>query len=301
MSTAIERYEDHGEIEVASSSLVPAGIPAIIRAEIDSQIATARSFPRSVSKSLNAAQELATYNADVAAKCLYALPRDGKTIEGPSARLAEILAASWGHLRTQGRIIEETDRFIVARGECIDLQANNARSMEVRRRITDRKGRRYSDDMIATTANAAISIACRNAVLAVVPRALWEPIYQAARKCAAGSIESLEAKRKFWLDHWASHGVEAKEVFAALGVVGRSDLGLEQLATMQGWENAIEDQAATVEGIFRPAVPTPGETATKKLAETIKSRNTKHEPKTATPLLDQAKPADTDVWPEGRE
>jgi hypothetical protein len=268
------------------------GVPSIVRAEIDALITTAKSYPRSITKCLRDAQTLATMNPEVAARCLYALPRDGKTIEGPSVRLAEILAASWGNVRVTGRIVEENDRFVTAMGACVDLERNNGRQIEVRRRITDKRGRRYSDDMIVTTANAAISIATRNAILAVVPRALWDTVYQAARKTASGGMETIEEKRTKWLAYWASHGVEAHEVYEALGVKGRPDVGLEQIATMVGWQNAVEDEATTVESIFRPNVPaaTPGTTKTATLTQALKDRKGK-QPQAATPLLDHPKPA----------
>jgi hypothetical protein len=251
----LERYEGSGgeteTVEARPVEMIPGS--ALARVEIDALIATARIYPRSVERSMRDAKTLATITPDVAARCIYAVPRDGKTIEGPSARLAEILQASWGNLRVTGRIVEEAERFIVAQGQCVDLERNSGRQIEVRRRITDRRGRRYSDDMIVTTANAAISIACRNAVLAVIPRALWEGIYQYARKAAAGSIESVDQKRTEHLQHWHSHGVEAKEVYAALGVAGKADIGLEQISTLIGWRNAVDEGEATIESIFRPA------------------------------------------------
>ena len=309
MSTDIQRV-DPGEIDIAEEVAIEA-LPALMRAEIDAQIATARRFPRSVSRSLREAQTLATYNEEVAAGCLYALPRDGKTIEGPSARLAEILASQWGNLRVQGRVIEETDRFIVARGECIDLEKNNARSVEVRRRIVDRRGRRYSDDMITTTANAAISIACRNAIFAVVPRAMWWPIYLAAKKVAAGSADTIETRRTRLLEYFQTNGVGAKEVFAALEVQGRSDIDLDKIGTLIGWKNAIEDHPESVDAIFRPNTPAPGSTATAKLTETIRAKKEGKpmpgkpapEPasKTAEPAATAAQTDDGEAWAEGRE
>src|SRR6185436_14130544 len=67
------------------------------RGEIDMQISTAKKWPRSIKKFKETAAEMATLDEDTAAACIYALPRDGKTIEGPSARLAEIILSAWGN------------------------------------------------------------------------------------------------------------------------------------------------------------------------------------------------------------
>lgn len=50
------------------------------RGEIDMQIATAHKYPRSVVKFRNEVMQMVTLNEQVAGECVYALPRDGKTI-----------------------------------------------------------------------------------------------------------------------------------------------------------------------------------------------------------------------------
>lgn len=54
---------------------------------------------------------------------------------------------------------------MTAQGVFHDLERNVAITYEVRRRIVDKNGRRYKPDMIGVTANAACSIALRNAIL----------------------------------------------------------------------------------------------------------------------------------------
>src|SRR5262245_34176726 len=170
-------------------------LEAQTHAEVDVQIATARRYPRSVRTFIDEAVTMATLDEETAGACFYALPRDGKTIDGPSARLAEIVASAWGHLRVQARIVDEDDRFITARGEAWDVQRNVGMAFEVRRRITDRKGKKYSDDLVMVTGNAASSIALRNAIFKVIPSAFWRPIYLKCREVAVGKAETLVHKR----------------------------------------------------------------------------------------------------------
>jgi hypothetical protein len=76
---------------------IDTGVLAVIsKAEIDVQIATAHRFPRSVKAFRDEALAMVTLTEAIAEECIYALPRDGKTIEGPSARFAEVIASARG-------------------------------------------------------------------------------------------------------------------------------------------------------------------------------------------------------------
>src|ERR1043166_5797336 len=146
--------EEPTTVEIAPNSIVEAQT----RGEIDIQIATARRFPRSITRFKEELETLATADLDTAEECFYALPRGGKKIEGPGVRFAEMVASSWEHIRVQSIILDADESFITARGIAWDMQKNNAASCDIKRRITDSKGRRYNDDMIGVTANAAASI-----------------------------------------------------------------------------------------------------------------------------------------------
>lgn len=244
---------------------------ALINAEINQQIATARRYPRSVARARKQALELATLDRQTAGRCIYALPRGGKKIEGPSARLAEIVAASWGNCRFGARVVGETENFIIAQGVFHDLETNSAVTVEVQRRITDKNGRRFDVDMIGVTGQAATSIALRNAVFKGVPQALWWDVYLAAKNTAVGDRVTLAERRNEAMERFKAFGVTQAQVFQALGVGGFSDINIDHLVTLAGWATAIEE-GEDPEDIF-PAVetktkpvapakpPTPPETA----------------------------------------
>ena len=243
-------------------------LATITKSEIDQQIATARAYPRSVKGFLNEARELVTLTEDIAASCIYALPRDGKTIEGPSARFAEVVASSWGNCRAGARVINDSGEFVVAQGVFHDLERNVAITYEVRRRITGRDGKRFKPDMIGVTANAACSIAMRNAVLKGVPKAFWDTLYQEARHCAMGDVQTLANRRASALKLFTGYGVTEAQIVAALGVAGVEDIGLEDLLKLRGIATAIKDGDTTPEQAFappeKPAVQTPQRKSAKK-------------------------------------
>jgi len=224
----------------------------LVSAEIDLQISTAKRFPRSMEAFRKSAMAMATLNESVAQQCLYALPRDGKTIEGPSARLAEILVAAWGNCRAAARIVAEEREFIVAQGVFLDLETNAATTKEVRRRIVDRSGRRFSLDMVGVTGNAASSIALRNAILGGIPRALWADVYENARRVVIGDVKTLAERRHNAMEAFKPYGIVEAQIFEAIGVTGRNDIGPDELLKLAGWLNAIKEGEVDPEEVFKP-------------------------------------------------
>lgn len=238
--------EDVREIMTAESA-----VSALLSSsEINQQIATAHKFPRSIKGFLNEAKQLVTLNEAVANECIYALPRDGKTIEGPSARFAEILAHSWGNARAGARVIDDQGEFVTAQGVFHDLEKNVAITYEVKRRIVDRNGKRFKPDMIGVTANAACSIALRNAVLKGVPKAFWSQLYDEARKVIMGDAKTLAHRRTEALAYLAKLGATEPMVLGLLGVAGVEEITLDHLVTLRGIATAIKEGDTTVEQAF---------------------------------------------------
>lgn len=230
-------------------------LAAINRAELDQQIATARAFPRSVRNFVQESRDLVSLSTEVAEECIYAVPRDGKIIRGPSARFAEVLMSRYRNCRGGARIVAEDEQFVVAQGVFHDLETNSATTYEVRRRIVDRKGRRYGPDMIAVTANAACSIALRQAVLKGIPKAIWSAVYGAAEQTIAGGNKPLTERRDTALSYFSKLGVNAERVYARLEVGGYEDLGSDELLTLHGLAQAIREGDLTIEAAFPVATP----------------------------------------------
>lgn len=252
--------EDGGSREVMPDA---GALMLLARAEIDGQIATARAFPRKMSGFVREARELATVSQDVAESCIYSLPR-GKgaqktTITGPSVRFAEILSYGFANSRAGARVVDTDGAFVTAQGVFHDLEKNTMVTMEVKRRITDKNGRRYNEDMIGVTGNAAASIAFRNAVLRAIPKALWLPIYEAARMVAVGDLSTLDQRRRLALAWFQHKGVTEDMVLAKLELGGVEDIGLDELEYLTGIKTAMRDGSITAEaafGVERPENPT---------------------------------------------
>lgn len=271
-----DQSTDAGEGEIISGVDAASSL-AIASGEINQQIATAKRFPRSIKQFIDTATELATLDEETAEECIYALPRDGKTIEGPSARFAEILAYAWGNCRAGARTIGEDASFVKSQGTFYDLEKNVGIQFEVSRRITDKRGNRYKPDMIGTTANAAGSIALRNAVLKGIPKAFWKKAYQRARGVVAGDFKTLANRRAEAFKQFAVFGVTPDMLFGLLQIKGVEDVTLEHMVVLKGVLTAIKEGDTTVEQVFSPSSTQDGHLADKAstVANGIKERYAK--------------------------
>lgn len=224
----------------------------VAAAELDQQIATAKKYPRDIRKFLVESSGLATLTEDVAGSCVYALKRGSKVIQGPSARFAEIVASTWGNCRAGARIIHEGSRTLVAQGVFHDLESNSLTTIEVQRRITTSTGARYGDDMIGVTANAACSIALRNAVLKGVPKAFWSEAYDKANTVIRGDAETLSVSREKAMQYLHKIGITHEQILAKLGVASVEEITQDHIVTLRGFATAIRDGDSTVEQMFPP-------------------------------------------------
>lgn len=253
-NAAIENAECE-VIQVQNSEM----LAAINKSEIDTQITTAKQYPRNLARVLNNIETLATMDVETAASCFYVLRRQGKVIDGPSVRMAEIIASSWGNLRVQARIIGNDGKFITAQGVCHDLESNYAASVDVKRRITDKYGKTYSDDMQVVTGNAACAIAMRNAVMKVVPSALIKKVLTKAKQVSLGQSMTLENSRQNMMQYYAKIGVDEKHILDYLSVSKVDEIDTDMVVELRGLANAIKEGTTTIKETFFPKKTTPVE------------------------------------------
>lgn len=247
---------DNEIIEVKQADM----LTAINRAEVDIQIATAKQYPRDVNTVLNKIATYATMDRETAEDCFYVLRRkdangQDAVIEGLSVRMAEIIAGAWGNLRVQTRIVGNDGRMITAQAVCHDLETNFAVSKEVKRSIVTKKGYTYSQDMQVVTGNAAASIALRNAVLTVIPKAVTKRIINEVRKVALGQSIDLETSRQNIIAYFGKMGVTQQQILDHLGIKDLKEIDQQAVFELRGTANAIKEGTTTVQETFvRPAV-----------------------------------------------
>lgn len=233
----------------------PEMLTAIDRAEVDVQITTAKQYPRDLPTVLNKIATYATMDKETAEDCFYVLRRKNDRgqdaiIEGLSVRMAEIIASAWGNIRVATRIIGNDGKTITAQAVCHDLESNVAVTKCVPRRITNKYGKTYSEDMQIVTGNAAASIAFRNAVLAVIPKAVTKKIINEVKRVALGQSIDLESSRQNVITYYGKLGVKPEQLLAYLGVGTIEAIDKQKIFELRALRNAIEEGTTSVQETF---------------------------------------------------
>lgn len=230
---------------------------ALAKIEIDTQIATAKQYPRDPAAAREKVRQLVLASPSIAEQCFYHLERESKKngektiIEGFSVRFAEFVVHSWGNLRVQTRVVENDGKKITIQGVCHDLESNSAVQVEVNRRITTSSGHTFSEDMQIVTANAGNAIAYRNAVFKTVPAALFVDILEEAKATVRKSIEqNLTNRITKMFASFGNLGVTPAMLYEYLCVGGEEDITATNVQDLLGVFNAIKEGSTTVEETF---------------------------------------------------
>lgn len=253
------------ELQIISSS---DALSDITSAEIDKQIATAHQYPRNLNACVQNIQALALMDEEIAGSCYYHLERrdmngEKSIIEGPSIRLAEIVAANWGNLRLGSRVVGNDGRMVTVEAVCHDLETNVAISQQQVRSIVTRSGKTYSNDMQTLTINAAQAIALRNAINKVIPMAITRKVVEQCKAMVRGKAAELPEKRQKVVAAFASIGVSREQLLAKLNIASIDDITADMVANLRGLYTSLKDGNSTVEEEFpKPAAPSEGQTQT---------------------------------------
>jgi hypothetical protein len=250
-ATAQNNQNDEVQIFQTDASQL---VEAQEKAATDVQITTAKAYPRDLKKTINDAIVTATIDNETAQACGYDLPRGNKFISGASVHLARILAQCYGNIRVQFQVKHITQKQVIAEAVAWDLEKNYAVKAEVRKRITDKYGKRFNDDMITVTGNAASAIAERNAILRVLPAAISNKVYKETRNFLAGDMsdESKVLKRRTQaIEYFKNqYGVNEAQICEALGVNTTNAIKQNEVVRLLGIDQAIKDGDTTVRETF---------------------------------------------------
>lgn len=233
----------------------------IARAELDTQISTAKAYPRKNPQLIvDHAIALATMDEATAQSCFYCLPRkdkDGtkKEIRGASIRLAEIVANSWGNLHAATRIIENDGRHITAEGVAWDLESNVKIAMQnkVSIRFGEKEGKggyTANADMQTMLSNAASAKALRNAIFKVVPKALVDRVLERAMNYSIGDQKTINSKVQDVFDKLTKMGIDKQKILDYYGCKSIADITSEDFKSLIGVGTAIKEGYIKIDDVF---------------------------------------------------
>lgn len=248
--------------------------------DVEVQVRAANQNPRDVIKCLKEAQDLILSKPEIAEECFYTLERtdkktgEKKIIQGRSIRFAEIHAACWQNFRIMTRVegFLEDGKFVIISGNFLDVQKNNAFSIQVVRRLTYKDGNPYNDDMVQLQINNGTAFAYRNVMTKAIPNALTEDTYQKIFELLEKADPSETAKRRNRAILGMSQlgigierilfkmrpqdykpGMAVKDIQALIGTLGAPDV-----KNLVGFYNSIKQGNSVPDSVF-PA-PTAPET-----------------------------------------
>lgn len=228
------------------------------RAAIDTQVATAKQYPRDLKHVRDNSIAIVCMDKETAESCRYAKPTGGKNVTGPSVHLARIVCQQYGNIRVQQRIKNIDASSIVAEAVAFDMETNYAVSVEARRSIVGRNGQRFSESVIETNAMAILAIAERNAILKVIPKAIIDTVYNEAFKFANGDLSDkakLIIARDKALDFFKTeYGVSEKQVVSLLGLKTKDAIKPEHIADLRGYMQSLKDKEVSPEDLFKPEI-----------------------------------------------
>lgn len=190
-------------------------------AEAQGKLVIAKRFPRDEARAYSAMMAACSRKA-LADAAIYAYPRAGQTISGPSIRLAEELARCWGNMSYGTRELSRKEGVSEMEAFAWD-EETNVRSVQqfTVRHIRDTRsgGVKLTEerDIYELTANQA-GRRLRARILAIIPHDIQQAAVDQCRKTVAGATdEPLSDRARKMVAAFAKFGATAEQIEAKIG------------------------------------------------------------------------------------
>ncbi len=252
-------------------------------AQVQAAYVIAKKFPRNEHESFMRIMD-ACKRPTLAEQAMYAYPRGGTLVKGPSIRLAEAIGQAWGNLDCGVREISQSNGVSVAEAYAIDLQTNTrvTKVFHVPHKRDTKKGvTRLTDsrDIYELVANQGAR-RLRACILGIIPGDIVEA---AVNRCAAtlesSDVPIAEQIRKM-ISAFDEIGVKVEHLEKRLGHKLDATIPAE-IVTLKSIYKSIKDGMANREDFFDIV----GEKA-KESKEEIKALIEKNKPALKKPLKD---------------
>lgn len=268
--------------------------------EVQAAMVIAKKFPRDVAKSRARILE-ACRRPTLADKAVYEYPRGGTMIEGPSIRLAEVMAQAWGNVDFGITELAQDGNSSVVMSYCHDLETNarQVKTFTVTHIRHTRKGSYKltdSRDIYEMVANQGAR-RLRACILGIIPGDIQEEaLNECNRVILDQSDRPLADQITQAIDAFAKLGVDEQMLRDKMGVKSLDALTLRQVARLRRIYQAIVDGIGSLKAYF-PRVDTAAEERASALREKLKAR--KNGASTKTAPAPAAQPADEPPLEDG--
>lgn len=227
---SIEEFENRGDNLITGNRQM---------AQVQAQVVMAKRFPRDEETALLKMKK-AVQRKKLAENALYAYPRGGTMVEGPSIRLAETIARHWGNLEFGIEEVEQKDGYSVAQAYAWDLETNTrqVKTFKVKLERHSKRGvTKLVDprDIYEHVANYGAR-RVRACILGVIPQDIVDDVVEASQKALASSDVPIADRIKALLEAFDQIGVSKEKIEERLGhelkaVVPRQILDLRKIYT----------------------------------------------------------------------
>jgi hypothetical protein len=238
------------EDENTGTEIIRVDATPVVRAEIDSMVATAKMYPRKLAKIKQDIEGLACMDPETAESCFYSLPRGGKAIVGPSVRFAEIITYCWEHIRVESRVSLVGETKLTCEAVAWDMEKNISVRKTVDRKIVDKYGKKYKEDMIIMTGNAGCAIAERNAIFKLIPPAVLKNTMDKIKKKAMEGFGDLEKSRSSALKYFEDNGIPAEYVLAKVDKRRITELTEEDIFVLRSLISSAKESSKDLKAYF---------------------------------------------------
>jgi hypothetical protein len=213
-------------------------------AEALGKIQVAKQFPRSPSMAFEQIVETCKRQS-MARSAIYAYPRAGQTISGPSIRLAEELARAIGNIEFGIRELSQREGESEMQAYAWDLETNvvSIKTFTVKHERHTKTGiTKLTDprDIYEINANQG-GRRLRACILAIIPPDLVEEALEQCRKTLAGdTAKPLSDRVKAMVNSFAPYGVTVKHIEQKIGCK-LDDVMVDQLTDLISIFNSLKD------------------------------------------------------------
>ncbi len=221
-------------------------------AEVQAAFVIAKKFPRN---ERDAEQRIvnACKRNQLAEQAIYAYPRGGQRITGPSIRLAEAMAQYWGNLDAGVREISQSNGVSIAEAYAIDLETNTriTKVFHVPHvRVTKKERKTLTDprDIYELVANQGAR-RMRACILGIIPGDVVEEAVTQCRKTLETSDVPIAERIKKLVAKFDEIGVKVEHIEKRLGH-NLDAIIPAQIVDLGGIYKSIKDGMASRESFF---------------------------------------------------
>lgn len=269
-------------------------VAAVARAEaeIKAMVVMAKKFPRDEMKAYERIIK-SCQRPGFAAGAMYAFPRGGGTIKGPSVKLARNLLRCWGNSKASIQVLSDDGEQVHVRGTCWDVETNTIFENEGKlKKLVQRKNKATGitewttpderDLRELVSKNGAILV--RNSILQAIPHDILEDaireVESTLRKVATGELkQDRESTLRNMVMAFSQIGVTKDMLEKHLGH-GLDAVNAEELTTLRGIYASISEGNTRREEHFEMPKPKHGESGAIDMAQVAPKENV---PATGTP------------------